>query len=69
MCKAALNTPKKGGHLTGNKLDKALRELNDGQTHGIPIGPDISLLVAEALLAATDRELLQRCAGLVRGFR
>lgn len=69
ICKAALNAPGKGGHFIGNKLDKALRDLNDGQTHGVPIGPDISLLVAESLLAAADRDLLQRCPGLVHGFR
>ena len=43
--------------------------MNEGQTHGIPIGPDASLVVAEVLLAAVDNELLNRCPDLIRGFR
>jgi len=43
--------------------------MNEGQTHGIPIGPDGSLVAAEILLAAADQDLLKRCPGLVRGFR
>jgi hypothetical protein len=38
-------------------LDTALRNQQDGQTVGIPIGPDSSLVVAEALLAAVDVEM------------
>jgi len=68
-CKAALSTPGKGNQFLGNQIDKALQGMNDGQTHGIPIGPDASLVVAEILLAAVDHELLQRGTGLVRGFR
>jgi hypothetical protein len=63
------NGPKSSSLWAGNQLDSALRTLNDGQTHGIPIGPDVSLLVAEVLLAAADQELLTECAGLVHGFR
>lgn len=69
VCKAALSQPGKGANLLGNKLDKLLQCLNDGQTHGIPIGPDTSLIAAEILLAAADAELLQRCPGIIRGFR
>jgi hypothetical protein len=43
--------------------------MNERQTHGIPIGPDSSLVAAEILLAAADEELMQRCPKLVRGFR
>lgn len=68
-CKTALTKKNKGNHLLGNQIDKALQCLNDGQTHGIPIGPDISLVVAEVLLAAVDQELFKRCPGLIRGFR
>lgn len=69
QCKALLMKPGKGSHLLGNKIDKALQCLNEGQTHGIPIGPDASLVVAEVLLAAVDAELLKRCGKAIRGFR
>ncbi len=68
-CKTALSTPTKGSHLIGNKIDKALQCSNEGQTHGIPIGPDTSLIAAEILLAAADAELIHRCPGIIRGFR
>jgi hypothetical protein len=67
--KQALASKNKGAHLLGNKIDKALQYMSDGQTHGIPIGPDTSLMVAEVLLAAADEILLTRCQGMVRGFR
>lgn len=41
-------------NLLGNKLDNYLRNGQDGQTIGIPIGPDTSLLIAEIILTATD---------------
>lgn len=69
LCKAQLLKPGKGSHLLGNKIDKALQCLNEGQTHGIPIGPDASLVVAEVLLAAVDAELLNRCGNAICGFR
>ena len=33
----------------GNLLDLALRQAQDGQTIGIPIGPDTSHMIAEAI--------------------
>lgn len=66
-CKAQLNTPQ-GNALLGNQIDRSLRFLNDGQTIGIPIGPDTSLLAAEILLAAIDQALLAKFPGLT-GFR
>lgn len=66
ICKALLPG---GGHLLGNKIDKALRGMNEGQTHGILIGPDTSLVVAEIVLAAIDDSLITQCPGLIRGFR
>ncbi len=35
--------------LLGNLLDKKLRESNSGQTLGIPIGSDTSLVIAEII--------------------
>jgi Reverse transcriptase (RNA-dependent DNA polymerase) len=54
-CKAELKKPKKQRmQLLGDSLDDAMRQMNDGQTLGVPIGPDASLVVAEVLLAAVD---------------
>lgn len=69
QAKASLASKNKGAHMLGNKIEKALSAMNDGQTHGVPIGPDTSLVVAEIVLAAADELLDTRCKGLVRGFR
>jgi hypothetical protein len=57
--------------LLGNLIDRRVRAGQDGQTMGIPIGPDTSLLLAEILLAAVDGRLrhLSRRRRLPRGFR
>lgn len=68
-CKTELRLPGKGAHLLGNKLDKATQAINDGQTRGIPIGPDTSLVLAEILLTAVDDALISKFPDLVRGFR
>ena len=70
VCKSALKSGKgkKGTPLLGDALDKALQQMNEGQTHGIPIGPDTSLVTAEVLLAAADDALLEKTGGL-SGFR
>ncbi len=41
----------------GNQLDKLVQNCQYGQTNGIPIGPDTSLLIAEMLLCKVDAEL------------
>ena len=53
--------------LLGNRLDRALRNMQDGQTMGIAIGPDASLIISEIVLAAID-ESFQK-SGRVRGLR
>jgi hypothetical protein len=59
--------------LLGNKLDKLLRNSQDGQTLGIPIGPDTSLVIAELILCTSDIELEKRlknsCIHPFKGFR
>lgn len=57
------------GQLAGNAIDKALSRLADDQTHGIPIGPDASLVVAEIVLSAVDKGLASRLGALPSGFR
>lgn len=53
--------------LRGNVLDLAIRNGQDRQTVGIPIGPDTSLAIAEAILSSVDTKL----GGAItkRGFR
>lgn len=41
------------------KLDRALRGISDGQTMGVPIGPDPSFVAAEIILGAVDKALSQ----------
>lgn len=55
-------------NLVGNQLDFWVRNGQDGQTLGLPIGPDTSLVMAELILSAVDSQLLQRVPSL-RGFR
>jgi len=44
--------------LLGNRLDKITRNSQDGQTMGIPIGPDTSLIIAEIIGVAMDEQIL-----------
>lgn len=55
MGKAASKAKRSGG--LGNDLDRAIRNSQDGQTLGIPIGPDTSLIIAEIIGAAIDEQL------------
>ncbi|RZK57275.1 MAG: RNA-directed DNA polymerase [Pedobacter sp.] len=41
----------------GNALDEDSRKIQDGQTIGIPIGPDTSRIISEIILASIDKEL------------
>lgn len=44
----------RGDALFGNQLDKAIRNGQDGQTVGIPVGPDASHIVSEIIASAID---------------
>lgn len=70
-CKAALKSKKSKNGIVflGDTIDKALQAMNEGQTHGIPIGPDTSLVAAEILLSAVDEMLVASRAGKLSGFR
>ncbi|TWB87337.1 MULTISPECIES: RNA-directed DNA polymerase [unclassified Synechococcus] len=59
---------KRDNTLLGNRLDLLVRSAQDGQTVGIPIGPDTSLVLAEILMQACDKELINTIPGL-RGHR
>ena len=66
-CKAALATRNRGNDWLGNKIDSELQRISHGQTNGIPIGPDTSLVVAELVLSAVDAVLQQKA--VLSGFR
>ena len=50
----------------GNKLDQLVRNCQDAQTNGIPVGPDTSLVISEMILAQIDKKLSAR---RIRGIR
>lgn len=54
--------------LPGNRIDAAVQASQKGQTNGIPIGPDTSLVLAEVILGTVDEELQNRI-GPIRGYR
>jgi hypothetical protein len=57
----------RGDGYIGNRIDRLVRNGQDGQTMGIPIGPDTSLLLAEIILNALDMRLASN--GITSGFR
>jgi hypothetical protein len=58
----------RGNALLGNRLDTLIRNSQDGQTMGLPIGPDTSFLIAEIILTAIDAALIGGVPSL-RGLR
>lgn len=58
----------KSDNLFGNTLDKNMRNCKHGQTTGIPIGPDTSLIIAEIVTCGID-QLLQERLGSIKGYR
>lgn len=52
----------------GNALDEDSRKLQDGQTVGLPIGPDTSRIISEIILVAIDKEMKSRL-GYLQGVR
>lgn len=55
--------------LLGTKLDRCVRNTQDGQTLGIPIGPDTSHIIAEIIGAAIDCKLKNRLGLELKGWR
>jgi len=53
--------------LFGNLIDRLVRNGQDNQTVGIPIGPDTSLIIAELILCAVDEALPKKLRG--KAFR
>lgn len=53
----------------GNAIDRAIQNSQDGQTNGVPVGPDTSFVIGEVILASVDAELRRRLGVWPRGFR
>ena len=58
--KAKAKVNRRSRTLLGNQLDKLITTAQHGQTIGIPIGPDTSLIIAEMLLSSIDQEFSNR---------
>lgn len=54
--------------LLGKRIDQALMDLDGKVSQGIPIGPDISLLLAEVVLAQVDKAIRVRPSRAFRWF-
>jgi hypothetical protein len=50
----------RGSEHSGNLIDLLCRNAQDGQTIGLPVGPDTSRLLAEVVASAVDAHLQQR---------
>jgi hypothetical protein len=59
---------RKNKSLLGNKLDSTVQRTTYGQTNGIPIGPDTSLIIAELIGVKID-ELLVSSFPNIKGYR
>lgn len=64
----SLAGPGSDNTLLGNRLDHALRACQLGQTNGIAVGPDTSLVLAEIVLSQLD-EFIQSHTSYLAGFR
>jgi hypothetical protein len=53
----------------GNLLDLAMRQCQDEQTFGLPIGPDTSHIIAECIATAIDLDLTRKLRFNPVGFR
>jgi len=57
------------GKYFGNLLDLSLRQGQEQQTIGLPIGPDTSHIIAEAIATSVDLDLSKRLKGFLAGLR
>ncbi|MFN8355804.1 MAG: RNA-directed DNA polymerase [Spirosomataceae bacterium] len=64
VAKASIRTPA-FRTLYGNLLDEAIRNAQDQQTIGIPIGPDTSRIISEIIGVAIDKELKSKLPNIV----
>jgi hypothetical protein len=67
--KLAKTKRNKNSTYYGNCIDKCVRNTQDGQTLGIPIGPDSSLVISEIIGAKIDNLLQEEIKDELRGIR
>lgn len=53
----------------GNEIDRLVRNLQDGQTIGIPIGPVTSLIIQEIIGSAIDNDFKKEYRDNLQGYR
>lgn len=58
--KSTAKQNKSSKDLLGNILDNLIRDAQDEQSTGIPVGPDTSLVIAEIILSAIDIKLKKK---------
>ena len=63
--KAVAKKRRRDRKLLGNRLDTWVRNAQDAQSVGLPIGPDTSWVLSELVLTAVDRLLLKQLPGVV----
>jgi len=63
--KSVAKTRKSDRTLAGNAVDAAVRNTQDQQTLGIPVGPETSDLIAEVIGAAIDEQIQNNIPNLV----
>ena len=56
--KAEAKAHKRDMSYIGNRIDHAVQNCQDGQTNGIPVGPDTSLLISELLCSSIDQDVM-----------
>jgi hypothetical protein len=59
----------KSAQYYGNILDQRSMHVQDGQTIGLPIGPDTSHILAEAVAVAIDQKFISTMGFAPKGFR
>ncbi|TYQ16950.1 UNVERIFIED_CONTAM: reverse transcriptase (RNA-dependent DNA polymerase) [Acetivibrio alkalicellulosi] len=67
--KPVAKSQQRNRNLLGNLLDIYVREAQDNQTLGIPVGPDTSLVISEIIGAAIDKKVYDKIKGIKNGFR
>ncbi|MFB9055634.1 RNA-directed DNA polymerase [Mariniflexile ostreae] len=63
FCKLRVN---RGSHLWFNQLDFYTRNVKYGETNGVLIGPHVSNLISEIILAKVDKSLIQKGYSFLR---
>lgn len=67
--KSTAKRDRRNNNLIGNVIDTFSRNVQDGQTMGIPIGPDTSHIISEIIGTAIDIEVSKHLKKWPAGFR